>query len=54
MRSGRIFLSTIMDWLVLEDHYGHIVNFLLEDDTCHFLAIDFDDAEWKEGVRAFV
>lgn len=27
---------------------------LLEDDTCHFLAIDFDDAEWKEDARAFV
>ncbi len=27
---------------------------LLEDDTCHFLAIDFDEAEWKEDARAFV
>jgi len=27
---------------------------LLEDDTCHFLAIDFDEAEWREDVRAFV
>ncbi|OGA72934.1 MAG: DEAD/DEAH box helicase [Betaproteobacteria bacterium RIFCSPLOWO2_12_FULL_65_14] len=26
---------------------------LLEDDYCHFLAIDFDEAEWKEDVRAF-
>jgi len=26
---------------------------LLEDDTCYFLAIDFDEAEWKEDVRAF-
>src|SRR5205814_2415193 len=21
---------------------------------CHFLAVDFDDAEWREDVRAFV
>jgi len=26
---------------------------LLIDDTCHFLAVDFDDAEWREDVRAF-
>lgn len=40
--------------------YGHLagdhtigVYPLLEDDTCYFLAIDFDDAEWQEDVRAF-
>ncbi len=26
---------------------------LLEDDSCYFLAIDFDEAEWKEDARAF-
>lgn len=26
---------------------------LLEDDSCYFLAIDFDEAEWSEDVRAF-
>ena len=26
---------------------------LLTDDTCHFLAVDFDEAEWKDDVRAF-
>src|SRR5512137_2205104 len=26
---------------------------LLEDDICYFLAIDFDEAEWREDVRAF-
>lgn len=26
---------------------------LLTDDTCHFLAVDFDDAEWREDTRAF-
>jgi superfamily II DNA or RNA helicase len=27
---------------------------LLEDDTCHFLAIDFDEAEWKQDALAFM
>ncbi len=27
---------------------------LLEDDTCHFLAVDFDEAEWRSDARAFV
>jgi superfamily II DNA or RNA helicase len=27
---------------------------LLEDDTCHFLAVDFDEAEWRDDARAFV
>ncbi len=26
---------------------------LLTDDTCHFLAVHFDEAEWKDDVRAF-
>ena len=26
---------------------------LLEDDGCYFLAIDFDEGEWREDVRAF-
>jgi superfamily II DNA or RNA helicase len=27
---------------------------LLEDDTCHFLAVDFDEAEWHDDARAFI
>ncbi|MEO6380922.1 MAG: hypothetical protein ABIO35_02690 [Nitrobacter sp.] len=27
---------------------------LLSDDTCHFLAADFDDADWREDALAFV
>lgn len=27
---------------------------LLEDDSCHFLAVDFDEAEWKDDARAFI
>lgn len=41
--------------------YGHLAGMhtvgvypLLADDTCHFLAVDFDEAEWQEDVRAFV
>jgi len=26
---------------------------LLQDDTCHLLAVDFDEAEWREDARAF-
>ena len=25
---------------------------LLTDDTCHFLAVDFDDAEWREDAKS--
>ena len=27
---------------------------LLPDDSCHFLAVDFDKSDWREGARAFV
>jgi superfamily II DNA or RNA helicase len=27
---------------------------LLPDDTCHLLAVDFDEAEWEEDAKAFV
>jgi len=27
---------------------------LLEDDTCHFLAVDFDEADWQEDAKAFM
>jgi len=26
---------------------------LLADDSCHFLAADFDEAEWREDIKAF-
>jgi superfamily II DNA or RNA helicase len=26
---------------------------LLTDDTCHFLAVDFDEADWREDAQAF-
>lgn len=38
------------------DHFSgrHTVRVypLLTDDTCHFLAVDFDDADWREDARA--
>ena len=43
---------------VIYDHLAgqHTVGVypLLEDDTCHFLAVDFDEAEWQEDARAFM
>ena len=27
---------------------------LLTDDTCHFLAVDFDEADWRDDAQAFV
>lgn len=40
--------------------YGHLIGQhtigvypLLTDDTCYFLAVDFDESEWREDVRAF-
>jgi len=41
--------------------YGHLagehtvgVYPLLEDDSCYFVAVDFDEAEWREDARAFM
>ena len=43
---------------VIYDHLAgvHTVGVypLLEDDSCYFLAVDFDKAEWREDARAFV
>ena len=43
---------------VLYDHLAgeHTVGVypLLEDDSCYFLAVDFDEAEWREDARAFM
>jgi len=42
---------------VIYDHLAgeHVVGVypLLTDDTCHFLAVDFDEADWREDVQAF-
>lgn len=43
---------------VVYDHLagGHTVGVypLLEDDTCYFLAADFDEADWRDDARAFM
>ncbi len=43
---------------VIYDHLAgeHTVGVypLLEDDTCHFLAVDFDEAEWQEDAQGFM
>jgi hypothetical protein len=44
--------SVIYDHLAGEHTVG--VYPLLEDDTCYFLAVDFDEAEWRDDAQAFV
>jgi len=36
----------------LSGHYTIGIYPLLQDDTCHFLAVDFDDADWQDDIRA--
>lgn len=50
-------LSPLSD-AVIYDHLAgqHTIGLypLLEDDTCYFLAVDFDEAEWRDDARAFM
>jgi len=50
-------LSPLSD-AVIYDHLAgeHTVGVypLLEDDTCYFLAADFDEADWRDDARAFM
>ncbi|WP_337957947.1 TOTE conflict system archaeo-eukaryotic primase domain-containing protein [Simplicispira suum] len=43
---------------VIYDHLAgkHTVGVypLLEDETCYFLAVDFDEADWRDDARAFI
>ncbi|MGJ7918681.1 TOTE conflict system archaeo-eukaryotic primase domain-containing protein [Massilia sp. LXY-6] len=43
---------------VIYDHLAgeHTVGVypLLEDDSCYFLAVDFDEADWRDDARAFM
>ena len=43
--------AVIYDHLAGEHTIG--VYPLLEGDTCHFLAVDFDEADWREDAQAF-
>lgn len=42
---------------VIYDHLAghHTIGLypLMEDDSCYLLAVDFDEAEWREDIRAF-
>jgi hypothetical protein len=46
-----------VDDQVITDHLRgrHVMGVypLLEDETCWFLAVDFDESSWKEDVAAF-
>jgi superfamily II DNA or RNA helicase len=44
--------SVIYDHLTGEHTVG--VYPLLEGDSCYFLAVDFDEAEWRDDARAFI
>ena len=44
--------AVIYDHLVGKHTVG--VYPLLEDDTCYFLAVDFDEADWRDDARAFM
>lgn len=54
---GNRLLTPLSDAVI----YGHLagehtvgVYPLLEDDSCYFLAVDFDEADWRDDARAFM
>jgi len=54
---GNRLLVPLSDQVIYNHLAGHHtvgVYPLLEDDTCYFLAVDFDEAEWRDDARAFV
>ncbi len=53
---GRRLLVPLTDQTIYDHLSGrHTVGVypLLADDSCHFLAVDFDDADWRSDARAF-
>jgi hypothetical protein len=53
---GRRLLVPLTDQTIYDHLAGrHTVGVypLLADDSCHFLAVDFDDAEWSSDAQAF-
>ncbi len=54
---GQRLLISLSD-AVIYDHLAgvHTVGVypLMEDDTCHFLAADFDEADWQDDAKAFM
>jgi hypothetical protein len=54
---GNRLLIPLSDTVIYDHLAGeHTVGVypLLEDDTCHFLAVDFDEADWRDDARAFM
>jgi superfamily II DNA or RNA helicase len=54
---GHRSLLPVVDDVIYEHLAGkHTVGVypLLSDDCCYFLAVDFDESEWREDARAFV
>lgn len=54
---GTRLLIPVTEQIVYDHLAGHHtvgVYPLLSDDTCHFLAVDFDEADWREDAQAFV
>ncbi|MFT3821858.1 MAG: DEAD/DEAH box helicase family protein [Rubrivivax sp.] len=53
---GQRDLTPVSDGVVFDHLAGrHTMGVypLLPDDSCHFVAADFDDADWRDDVRAF-
>lgn len=53
---GNRLLLPLADHVVYDHLAGdHVVGVypLLPDDTCHFLAVDFDEADWRDDAKAF-
>lgn len=53
---GHRLLIPLSDQIIYDHLAGrHTIGVypLLGDDTCHFLAVDFDDADWREDAQAF-
>jgi superfamily II DNA or RNA helicase len=54
---GNRLLIPLSDHVIYDHLTGrHTVGVypLMADDTCHFLAVDFDDADWREDALAFL
>jgi superfamily II DNA or RNA helicase len=54
---GNRLLIPLSDAIIYDHLAGeHIIGVypLLSDDSCHFLAVDFDEADWRDDARAFV
>lgn len=54
---GNRLLISLSDSVVYDHLAGaHTIGVypLLDDDTCYFLAVDFDEAEWRDDARAFM